>query len=145
MPPPPTTPVIEPAGASGDPHIRANPTVVGGRLGLGPSESPTDRVVALTGQLELLATQNRELQSRIKELEAQATNREQALKEALREVDTANDEVRRATALIQSLRAEIATLQRQVQQMEQEEIETLRRIITALERYLNPPLTRREP
>lgn len=143
--PPGSLPGVGYGGMPGDPHIRTTPTVVGGRLGLGPGEVPTDRVVALTGQLDLLAAQNRELVTRIKELDAQAATRDQAFNEALREVDSANAEVLKARGQMQSLRAEIAGLQQQLQQIEKEDIAMLKAVIAALERILNAPPVRREP
>lgn len=130
---------------TGDPHIRGTPTVTGERLNLGPSEVPADRVLGLTTQLELLLNQNRDLSARIKELESQGNTREQALTEALREVDSASAAVQRAQTQIQSLQAQLLALQKKIQQMEEEDIRMLKAVIAALERYLNAPPDRRGP
>jgi hypothetical protein len=156
MPQAPGNPVgvpAQPAGQVGsqiqllpsDPHVRTTPTVTGERLNLGPSEIPADRVLGLTTQLELLLSQNRDLSARIKELEAQGKTREQALTEALREVDAASDAVQRAQLQIQSLQAQIVALQKKLQQMEEEDIRMLKAVIAALERFLNAPPDRRLP
>jgi hypothetical protein len=128
----------------GDPHLRATPTVTGARLNLAPSEVATDRVIDLTRQLDLLMGHNRELVNRIKDLEAAGVTREQAMAEALREVDAAGAEVLRTRALLQSLRNENVALQQRIQQIEEEDIRTLKAVIAALERILTPPV-RREP
>jgi predicted RNase H-like nuclease (RuvC/YqgF family) len=106
---------------------------------LAPSEVPVDRVVALSVQLEMLAAQNRDLCARIKELEANGATREQALNEAVRDAEAATAEATRLRAQVQSLRAENAALQLRLQQMEEEDIRTLRAMIAVLERILNAP------
>jgi chromosome segregation ATPase len=118
-----------------DPHLRISPTVTGGRLNLGPGEVPTDRVVELSKQLEVLLAQNRDLLARIKELETLGVGREQALAEAMREIDTltaASDKERAA------LQAQVLALQGRIKQLEEEDIIFLRAVLDALGKLLPP-------
>jgi hypothetical protein len=112
-----------------DPHVRTNPTVTGGRLNLAPYEVPADRVIELTKQMEIILAQNAVLQSRIKELESLAMGREQALAEAMREVETVTALAAKERATFQ---AQIDTLQGKIKQLEEEDIIFLRAVIDAL-------------
>lgn len=123
---------------SGNPNVRVDPTWNGGKLGLRPGEMPTDRVIELTRQIELVLAQNRELAARITELERTGAGREQALTEALREVEAAETEVAKARGIITGQKSEIALLRDRIRQMEQEDIELLRLVISALEKALPP-------
>jgi chromosome segregation ATPase len=118
------------------------PTVLGERLELGPADNPLERVVELTRELESLSLYNRSLQERIQQLEAQHQVREQALAEAMRQVETATQEVTRSRNQIGQLQNEVAMLQAQIRQMEKEDVELLRAVISALEKLLGE---RREP
>jgi len=126
----------------GDPHQRSMPTVLGERLELGPADNPLERVVELTRELESLSLYNRSLQERIQQLEAQHQVREQALAEAMRQVETATQEVTRSRNQIGQLQNEVAMLQAQIRQMEKEDVELLRAVISTLEKLLGE---RREP
>lgn len=133
----PGTPTALPPGAKpNDPNVLRAPSALGARLGLGPNEVPTDRVVDLTQQLAVALAQNRDLQARIRELEAQGLAREQALAEAVREVETASAEVAKTRAAFLAMRAEIAALQKTVALMEKDEIETLKLVIESLKKLL---------
>ena len=134
---------LAPGVLPGDPHARIDPTLYGKRLNLGPYEQGTDRVVDLTRYLESIIAQNGELLGRIQELERVGIKREQALVEALREVEAAASEIERTRGTLASQKAEITTLQEKIRQLEKEDIETLRAVILALEKLLPPP--RREP
>lgn len=139
-----------PPGAPGygmpmaDPHVRSTPTAVGSRLELAPWEYPADRVVELTKQLETQNTLNRSLITRIHELETHGMTREQALAEAVRDVEKADEEVTRTRATLQLTREDAAALRARIQLMEKEDIETLRMVIAALEKLLDSP-PRRTP
>jgi hypothetical protein len=129
----------------GDPHLRATPTAVGGRLELAPWEFPADRVVELTKQLDTLNSLNRSLLARIRELESHGATREQAIAEAVRDVERADDEVTRTRSTLQLTREEAAVLRARLQLMEKEDIETLKLVIAALEKLLDAPPSRRVP
>ncbi|AMV25025.1 hypothetical protein VT84_11555 [Gemmata sp. SH-PL17] len=126
-----------------NPNVLPAPTVYGKTWNLGPNEVPTDRVVELTRQLELVFAQNRELVARIKELENQGLKREQALVEAMREVEAAQAEVDKARGIISTQKSDITALQEKIRQLEREDIEMLKLMIGALEKLLPP--ARREP
>ncbi len=132
-----------PRSMPGD-HVRTDPTVYGGRLNLGPYETPADRVIDLTRQLEAVAAQNRGLLGRIRELEALGAGREHALNEALREVQAAEEEIAKTRGTLAGQKSEITALQEKIRQLEKEDIETLKLVIAALEKLLNSP-PRREP
>ena len=115
-----------------DPTVRAMPTATGARLNLGRGEVPADRLVELSQYLEAAHAQNRELAGRVRELEALGAAREQALAEALGEVEIATAEVARTRAALQALQAKLLLI-------ETEDIETLKAVIAALERLISPP------
>jgi hypothetical protein len=136
--PPLMMPPAAPPGFGGpsqfaDPHLRLNPTVTGGRGQLAPWETPADRMVELSKQLEALLAQNRDLHARLKELETRGLGREQALLEAMREIDaiTAAGIKQRA-----ALQAQIDALQGKIKQMEEEDIVILKLMIDALKKLL---------
>jgi hypothetical protein len=142
-PGPPGNPQANKPPVPGDPHTRAVPTASGDRLNLAPWEQPTDRVLELTRRLDAAVAQNKELAARIREMESLGVSREQALAEALREVDAASAEVVRTRATLLKLRAELDAVQARLQQVESEDVKILRAMIEALDRLLPPP--RREP
>jgi hypothetical protein len=121
--------------AFADPHLRAFPTVTGDRLNLAPWEVPADRVVDLTRQLETLNAQNNVLLARIKELDAQAAGREQALSEAAREVEATTVAAAKERA---ALEAQAAALQDRIKRIEEDDIAFLRAAIEAVGRLLPP-------
>jgi hypothetical protein len=138
--------VAGPGIAIPDPHMRTMPTAVGGRLELAPWEYPADRVVDLSKQLETLNSLNRSLLTRIRELEVQGVSREQALTEAVRDIERADDEVAKTRATLQLTREDAANLRARILAMEKEDIATLQAVISALERLLSaPPLGRSVP
>lgn len=128
-----------------DQHIRGFPTAAGAILNLAPGEVPADRVLELARQLELSNNANRVLLDRVKGLEAAGLAREQALNEAIRDVETATTEVARARAELQALRSEIAALKAKLAQVEKEDVELLKAVIAALEKLLAPPRRREAP
>jgi hypothetical protein len=121
--------------ASGDPHLRGTPTVAGGRWGLGPNEMPADRLLELTRNLDAALAQNRELLARIKELEALGVGREQALAEAVREIEALTAEAAKTRAALQ---AQVLALQGKIKTLEDEDIIFLRAVIDALGKLLPP-------
>ncbi len=126
-----------------DPHLLTKPTASGRILGLGPNEVPTDRVLELARHLEVLLAQNRDLVARITELERLGAGREQALVEAIREVEAAENEVAKTRGIILTQKSEIVSLQDKIRQMEREDIDLLKLVIAAFEKLLPSP--RREP
>ena len=130
--PPTMTPPVNPSGyAAGDPHLRIAPTVSGGRWGLNPNETPADKLLELTRNLESAMAQNRDLVARIKELETLGTGREQSLAEAARELDAVNAQAARIRS---ELQAQVTFLQNKIEDLENEQIEFLKAAIKVLER-----------
>ena len=123
------------------PHVRNAPTAAGSLLNLAPGEAPVDRVVELARLLEAAGVENRALVGRIHALEATGIAREQALAEALREVETASTEVGRAKTDLEQMRKEITALKDRLEQVEKEDVETLKLVISALDKLVqNPPM-----
>jgi hypothetical protein len=119
-----------------DPHVRATPTVTGGRLELAPYEVPTDRVIDLTRQLEIGQAQNRDLLARIKDLETVGVERDQRLAEATREVEIATADAARSRAALQAAQAQVIDLQDRIREIEREDVELLKKVIELLGRLL---------
>lgn len=114
------------------------PTAVGGRLELSPWELPADRVVELTRQLDMLNALNRSLLSRIRELEATGATREQALNEAVRDVERTEAEITRIQGSLQLSKEEAAILRMRIQTIERDDVDLLKKLIPALEKIVNP-------
>ena len=74
----------------------------------------------------------------VRDLEALGVNREQALAEAFREAEAASLEVARSRDQIKEMGAEITALRNKLRQLQQEDIETLRAVLAALDRLLPP-------
>ena len=136
---PPTQPqaVPPPRMLGGSPHDRTTPTNTGEKFALGPNELPIDRALELQRRLDELADENKQLQARIVRLEANGLSREQALNEALREVEKATELVTKARADVQALRTELITLRERVKKTEDRELETLNKVIQALQQLLD--------
>ncbi len=124
---------------SANPHQRGTPTAMGAALNLGPNEQPLDRALDLVKRIEDLLAEKQQLVGRIKQLESQAETREQALAEAMREVETAAAEVLKTKLDMQALRKEVMLLQERVKAAEENELDTLRAVIMALEKLLQQP------
>lgn|GEM_PF-5402073 len=137
----PTTslPPISLPNYSANPHQRSMPTATGAALNLGPNQQPLDRALDLVKRIEDLFAENQQLIARIKQLESQAETREQALTEAMREVETAAAEVLKTKLDMQALRKEVLLLQERVKAAEQNELDTLRAVIMALDKLLQQP------
>jgi hypothetical protein len=138
-------PTVRFPGVPVEPNTPRTQTTTVAKQNTAPAEVPADRVVDLTQRLATALAQNKELLAKIRELEAAGVKREQALAEALREVETASAEVAKTRATILALRTEVTALQKTVQQMEKDDVEILRMVIKALEKQLPPPATRDEP
>ena len=109
--------------------------MTGGRLNLGPTEIPADRVVELAKHLETVLAQNRDLLARIRELEALGVGREQALAEAVREIDIVTADAAKTRAALQ---AQVLALQGKIKQLEEEDVEFLREVLKALNKLVPP-------
>ena len=140
QPPPAAVQPPQPLPAvSADPHTLSRPTAGGDRLNLGPGELPMDRALDLTRRIDAYRDENLVLKDRVRALEAKAVEREQALNEAVRDVEAATLEVARTRTEFRVLRKEIETLRDRLKQVEKDEVETLKVVIAALERLLRQP------
>ncbi len=140
MPAPSAPPIFEngerlPAPKSVPP--RDMPTVEGQRLRLGPGESAAERAVLLAQMLDAAQAESRTLRDRVRALEFQ-----------VQEVDRARDEERKSAAQaaadavryrlrMEALDEEVAALRERLRRAEIQDMETLREIISVLERLLN--------
>jgi hypothetical protein len=117
-------------GGSGfaDPTLRPVPTVSGARWDLGPNEQPLDRLVELTKYLDAALAQNRELLGRVRELETLGKTREQALNEAVREIDSLSGLAKERAALL----IQLEELRARVKQIEDEDIKLFGELLRLL-------------
>lgn len=135
-----------PAGATmparGGPggNVRQMPSAAGGMFELAPYETPMDRAVELARKIDQVNAENVRLLGRIRVLEKAAEDRETALNETLRDVQNASDEVTRTRLELQNVRKELAAVKARVLQVEQDEAETLKAIIAAIEKLLQQPM-----
>lgn len=136
VPAPPT------AAAPVGPHVRSTPTATGGLLNLAPGELPIDRVVELARQLATAEDENRVLRARIRELESNGASREHSVAEMVREVETATAEINTTQGLLRAQKAEITALKARLQQLEEEDLQTLTILVELLERLLKQPASR---
>lgn len=119
-----------------DPHARTMPTARGAVLNLGPDDQPLDRALDMNRRVEQLIVDNRTLIDRVNTLEARAKAREDVILEGFRDVEKAATEVSRSRNEMTIVRQEIIALRERVKRMEQDEIETLKKVIGALEKLL---------
>jgi chromosome segregation ATPase len=120
------------------------PTAIGARLQLSPWEVPADRVVDLTRRLEAIVAYNATLEARIRELEARSISREHSIAEAVRDLEATEAELAKLKTAAKAAQDEAALYRARLQAVEKEDIETLKRMIAALE-ALFPAQPRREP
>ena len=119
-----------------DPHCRTSPTAAGCLLNLGPNESAVERAVELAKLLDVCEAENRVLTRKLKALEATLEGRERMLRDDEVELTKAAEDLIQARADLQRLRDEFGRLRLRLQQAEREDLETLRAIVTALEKLL---------
>lgn len=138
----PAVPTVLPPG---DPHARPFPTAAGGLLNLAPGEQPLDKLIEVVRQSEAVAGQNAILRARLKELEATAVTRDQAVAEAVRQTDAATAEAAQARADLQAAQAAAAALRSRLAQVEREDVALLRALVVALEKLVPPADSPRLP
>jgi hypothetical protein len=133
---PPGQPQTMPLPVAPTPNVRDSATLTGKDLRLRRDEMPIDRALEILQRLDDLIDENKRLQARIRTLEANGLSREHAMNETLREVEKATEEVVKARGDIQGLRAELNALRAKVKQVEDNELDTLKKVIAALEKVL---------
>ncbi len=119
-----------------DPHSRSTPTATGLYLNQGPYDSAFERAVELGLKVQTLEGENAELRTKIRQLEALVENRERLLRDDEQELSKATEDVVKARAELETVRKDFAKLKARLRQVEKEDLETLRSIVTALEKLL---------
>jgi hypothetical protein len=125
-----------PQPPANNPHVRDSATARGGRLDLGPNDYPIDRVLEITRRLEECAAVNQMLMSRLTSVEKEGKERESAMNEVLRDMETAAAEVVRARADLTAVKRELDALKERLKRVEREEVETLKTVIAAVEKLV---------
>lgn len=133
---PGSAPLHMPAPAPPNPHARSTPTAGGATLNLGPGEMPIDRALELAKRVDDCTAANRYLHDRLRTLEAKADEREEAIAESRRVVQSAEVEVAQTRADLGVVRKEVDRLKQRLKQVEKDETETLKLVIDALEKLL---------
>jgi hypothetical protein len=135
----PIIPQVMPSGRPLPPNIRQTPTVAGEILNLGPNENATEKAVEFAHKLFVCEVENKLLVGRLKKVEADLEARERSLQETTGEVEQASAEIVRSRGELTTLRKEVAELKNRLKQSDQEDVETLRSVISALEKLLEAP------
>jgi len=141
QPPGPAGPAtLSPAGVPGiDPHARAVPTSVGGLLNLAPGESLAERAIDLNARLAASDADRQTLETRARELTAALEARDRALAQHSQDIHDAVEEVSRAREQVAAWRKELEDARSRLRSRELEDVQTLKAIITLLERLTEPP------
>jgi len=127
------------------PYFRQTPTAMGEMLHLGPYDNPAQAAVEYALKLSAADIEIRSLSEHLKRLEADLESRERSLSETTGEVEQATAEIVKSRGELQALRKEVAGLQQRLRQAELDDIETLRSVISALDKLLEPPPTPKPP
>lgn len=140
------TPIFESAERlpppKSSPPPREMPTVEGQRLRLLPGESAVERAVALAQMLEASQAENRVLQDRIRSLEVQVQEADRIREDERQVAAQAAADATRYRLRMEALHEEVAALRERLRRAERQDVETLREIITILERLIqddSPP------
>lgn len=120
---------------------RDMPTVEGQRLRLGPGESAAERAVLLAQMLDAAQAESRSLRDRLRTLELQMQEADRAREEERKSAAQAAADAVRYRLRMEALDAEVAALRERLRRAELQDVETLREIISVLERLLHeePP------
>lgn len=151
----PATPSVTPIFENGErlpaprsaPPPRDLPTVEGQRLRLGPGESAAERAVLLAQMLDAAQAESRSLRDRLRALELQVQEADRAREEERQSAAKAAADAVRYRLRMEALDEEVAALRERLRRAELQDVETLREIISALERLLHdePPANAKNP
>jgi CHASE3 domain sensor protein len=119
-----------------DPHKLQTATNVGGIFGLRPGELPMDRALEMSRRLEQCVMDNQMLVARINTLMAEASAREHALNEGIRDVRRAAEEVEKTRLDLAQARKDMDALRERMKRAEAEEIETLKAVIEVIQKLI---------
>jgi hypothetical protein len=121
-----------------DPHARTVPSVGGALLNLPPGESPAERALELNARLAAADADRHTLEVRARELTAALEARDQSLAQHSRDIHEAVEEVASARVQVTAWRKELEDARARLRSRELEDVQTLKAIITLLERLTEP-------
>ncbi len=132
--PPGAAGLVPPGGLAVDPHQRTVPTATGGLLNLQPGESLAERALELTARLQASDADRQALDVRARELAAALDIRDRTLAQHGRDIHEAADEVAKAREQVSAWRKELEDARVRLKSREQDDVDTLKAVITVLER-----------
>jgi polyhydroxyalkanoate synthesis regulator phasin len=119
-----------------DPHCRTSPTAAGCLINLGPNESALERAIDLAKRLDASEGDRRALAERLMAMEATLESRNKLIREDETELLRATEDLIAARNELKKLREELSRLRRQLKDLEKEDLESMKQIIQALEKFL---------
>jgi hypothetical protein len=125
---------VQPGGYPNDPHQRPVPTASGSLLNLQPGESPAERALELNARLMAADADRQVLDRRARELTVALEERDRALVQHTRDIHEAADEVAKAREQVTNWRKELEEARAKLRTRELDDVQTLKAIITLLER-----------
>lgn len=115
------------------------PTATGCLLNLSPTETAFERAVELAKRLEIVEGEKWAMALRVQQLESAVEARDQLLSDSNREVEQASTDVTATREELRAIRKELATLSVRAKQMEKADVESLKSILSSLQKLLEPP------
>ncbi len=119
-----------------DSHSLEKPTASGGLLELKPNESGVEKAVELAEWLRVSEAEKRGLANRLRSLEEVLETRERMIRDDEVEMSRAAQEVAQVRAELLRLRSELDRARQKQKLAEQEDLELLRLVVDALQKYL---------
>jgi hypothetical protein len=119
-----------------DPHCRNSPTASGCLINLGPNETGLERAIELAKRLDTCEADKRALAERLAASEALLASREKMLRDDEAEITKATQDLIQTRAELQKLREELSKFKKKLRDAEKEDIETLKSIVIALDKFL---------
>jgi uncharacterized protein YoxC len=117
-----------------DPHQRTSPTAAGSLFNMGPGESPMEKAIELSRQLNFSQAERKVLFDRVREQQEAVQNRDRILEDVTREVKDATTEVENARAAVRDAGEDIRLQRTRLAATEKEMVETLKSILLLLEK-----------
>lgn len=112
------------------------PPLYGTRLGVPPGESPAAKALALTEQLTASKSENEQLTTRVRGLEAEVAASNQALARATTEVVETRTELAHARTDLEQWKQEVATLREKLVAAEKENLSTLQSTVGLVQQLM---------
>ena len=120
-----------------DPHRSTNPLSTRGNAT--PKEAPMERDSAMVRRIDGVNEENKVLQARIRNVEIKLAERDRAVAESNEENDASAADAAKTLAELATMRKEIQTLEQRLHRVEKDETETLRLLVEATEKLLDVP------